>query len=45
MHRTKIAAGGDKISLVLLSAPDGMDYYPKVGLEKFDNCFGIHRTV
>ncbi len=28
MARTKDAAGGDKISLVLLSAPDGMDYYP-----------------
>jgi len=45
IRRTKDAAGGDKISLVLLSAPDGIDYYPKAGLEKFDNCFGIHRTV
>ncbi len=44
MRRTKDAAGGDKISLVLLSAPDGMDYYPKAGLEKFDNCFGIRRA-
>ena len=44
MARTKDAAGGDKISLVLLSAPDGMDYYPKAGLEKFDNCFGIRRA-
>ncbi|MDA1091329.1 MAG: GNAT family N-acetyltransferase [Proteobacteria bacterium] len=43
MARTKQAAGGDKISLVLLSAPDGMDYYPKAGLEKFENCFGIRR--
>ncbi len=38
-------AGGGKISLVLLSALDGMDYYPKGGLEKFNNCFGIRRTV
>lgn len=43
MARTKQAAGGDKISLLLLSAPDGMDYYPKAGLEKFENCFGIRR--
>ena len=44
MARTKDAAGGDKITLVLLSAPDGMDYYPKAGLEKLDNCFGIRRA-
>ncbi len=44
MARTKIAAGGGKITLVLLSAPDGMDYYPRAGLEKFDNCFGIRRA-
>ena len=44
MRRTKDAAGGDKITLVLLSAPGGMEYYPKAGLEKFDNCFGIRRT-
>ena len=43
MRRTKEAAGGDKIVLLLLSAPDGMDYYRKAGLEKFDNCFGIRR--
>ena len=43
MRRTKEAAGGDKIGLLLLSAPDGMGYYPKAGLEKFDNCFGIRR--
>ena len=44
MRRTKDAAGGDKITLVLLSAPGGMEYYPKAGLEKFDNCFGIRRA-
>lgn len=43
MRRTKEASGGDKVSLLLLSAPDGMSYYPKAGLEKFDNCFGIRR--
>jgi len=44
IRRTKEAAGGDKIALLLLSAPDGMDYYPRVGLESFDNCFGLRRT-
>jgi GNAT superfamily N-acetyltransferase len=44
IRRTKDAAGGDKISLLLLSAPDGMEYYPKIGLDTFDNCFGIRRT-
>ena len=44
IRRTKDAAGGDKIALLLLSAPDGMEYYPKIGLENFDNCFGIRRT-
>ncbi len=43
MARTKEAAGGGKITMLLLSAPDGMDYYPRAGLEKFDNCFGIRR--
>jgi predicted N-acetyltransferase YhbS len=43
MRRTREAAGGDGVALLLLSAPDGMGYYPKVGLEKFDNCFGFRR--
>ena len=43
MRRTREAAGGEKIALHLLSAPDGMEYYPRAGLEKFDNCFGIRR--
>ena len=44
IRRTRIAAGGDKISLLLLSAPDGMDYYPRIGLENFDNGFGVRRS-
>ena len=44
MRRTQEASGGGKVALLLLSAPDGMDYYRKAGLEKFDNCFGIRRT-
>lgn len=43
MRRAKEAAGGGGIALVLLSAADGMDYYPETGLEKFDNCFAIRR--
>ncbi len=43
MARTREAAGGEKITMLLLSAPDGMEYYPKAGLEKFDNCFGVRR--
>ncbi len=43
MARTKEAAGGGKITMLLLSAPDGMEYYPRAGLEKFDNCFGVRR--
>ena len=44
IYRTREAAGGAGISLHLLSAPDGMEYYPRVGLEKRDNCFGIRRS-
>ncbi len=44
LARTKEASGGDKISMLLLSAPDGMNYYSKAGLEKFENCFGLRRT-
>jgi ribosomal protein S18 acetylase RimI-like enzyme len=34
---------GDESMLLLLSAPAAMDYYPKVGLEKVQNGFIIHR--
>ncbi len=44
IRRTQASAGGeDKITLLLLSAPDGMEYYPKVGMEKLGNCFAIPR--
>ncbi len=36
-------AAGPDAAFVLLSAPDAMGYYPKIGFEKMDNCFGIHR--
>lgn len=34
---------GDKVTLILLSAPAAMDYYFKIGLEKADNGFVIKR--
>jgi len=44
MRRTHVLSGGeDKVTMLLLSAPDGMAYYPKAGLEKLDNCFAIRR--
>lgn len=34
---------GDQSMLLLLAAPEAMEYYPKVGLEKVDNGFIIKR--
>ena len=42
VHRTK-AHIGDKVMLLLLSAPTAMEYYPKIGMEKADNAFIIKR--
>ncbi|HAX71528.1 MAG TPA: GNAT family N-acetyltransferase [Anaerolineales bacterium] len=39
---TRIVAG-DEASLILLSAPTAMEYYPKVGFEKLENAFAIKR--
>lgn len=36
-------AAGDGATFLLLSAPDSMAYYPRVGLKRFDNCFGVRR--
>lgn len=35
---------GDEVALVLLSAPEAMGYYPKVGFEKIENGFIIKRA-
>ena len=43
IRRTREAAGGKKITMLLLSAPAVMGYYPKAGLTKYENCFGIAR--
>ena len=34
---------GDEAALILLSAPEAMEYYPKVGFEKVENAFMIKR--
>ena len=34
---------GEKVSLILLSAPNAMEYYPKVGFEKIENGYKIQR--
>ncbi len=39
---TRIVAG-EEASLILLSAPAAMEYYPKVGFEKLENAFAIKR--
>ena len=36
---------GDNTSLILLSAPAAVDYYPKIGMEKFHECFIIKRKI
>lgn len=35
----------DEVSLILLSAPAAMDYYPRLGFVQADNAFVIRRTV
>lgn len=35
---------GEQVSLILLAAPEAMEYYPKVGFEKLDNAFMIRRS-
>lgn len=32
-------AVGDETMVLLLSVPDAMEYYPKIGMEKLDNAF------
>ena len=34
---------GDEVSLILLSAPGAMSYYPVVGFQRADNAFVIRR--
>ncbi len=34
---------GDQATLLLLSAPDAMEYYPKIGMQKVENAFAVLR--
>jgi ribosomal protein S18 acetylase RimI-like enzyme len=45
IRRTHGAAGGDQVTLLLLSAPAAMGYYPYIGLDRLDNCYGVLRAV
>ena len=38
------AAIGEEVSLILLSGPGAMSYYPKVGFAKVENGFIVKRT-
>lgn len=38
------ASIGDEVALILLSAPEAMAYYPKVGFEKIENGFIVKRA-
>jgi ribosomal protein S18 acetylase RimI-like enzyme len=38
------AAIGPQVTLLLLSAPQAVSYYPKIGMERFTDCFIFRRT-
>ena len=38
-----LEAIGDQTSLILLSAPSATEYYPKLGFERVENGFILHR--
>lgn len=42
IDETHVAAG-HLTTLILLAAPAAADYYPKIGMEQFSNCFIIRR--
>ncbi|ARK30895.1 GNAT family N-acetyltransferase [Halalkalibacter krulwichiae] len=42
-EQTHIAIG-EQCNLVLLSAPDAIDYYPKIGMDQANNAFLIKRS-
>jgi ribosomal protein S18 acetylase RimI-like enzyme len=35
---------GPQVTLLLLSAPAAVDYYPKIGMERFTDCFLFRRS-
>jgi ribosomal protein S18 acetylase RimI-like enzyme len=38
------ATVGPQVTLILLSAPAAVDYYPKIGMERFTDCFIMRRS-
>lgn len=40
---THEAAGEKDVQLILLAAPKAVNYYPKIGMEQFKECFVIRR--
>jgi ribosomal protein S18 acetylase RimI-like enzyme len=43
VNRTREAVG-PQVTLILLSAPQAVDFYPKIGMERFTDCFILRRT-
>lgn len=37
-------AVGDEVAIILLSSPEAMEYYPRIGFEKVENGFIIKRA-
>lgn len=35
---------GPQVTLILLSAPAAVDYYPRIGMERFTDCFIFRRS-
>ncbi|HEY6922562.1 MAG TPA: GNAT family N-acetyltransferase [Steroidobacteraceae bacterium] len=35
---------GPQVTLILLSAPAAVEYYPKIGMERFTDCFIFRRS-
>jgi ribosomal protein S18 acetylase RimI-like enzyme len=38
------ATVGPQVTLILLSAPAAVNYYPKIGMERFTDCFIFRRS-
>ena len=43
VHRVR-ATVGPQVTLILLSAPQAVGFYPKIGMERFGDCFIFRRT-
>jgi len=43
VHRARETVG-PQVTLILLSAPAAVEYYPKIGMERFTDCFIFRRS-